>query len=85
MNTMACFYLIFWINCYFIKEYLKTSANQINLNNLKEKNFTKFEDNFFNDLARKNLYQFNYMLRLFNFIQNEADQTVVTYYFGNLI
>lgn len=80
---MSVFYLIFWLNCIFIDAYLKASIEQINLSNLKEKSFKKISNDYLNNLAKKNLDQFNYILRLFNFIQNDADYTVATYYFGN--
>lgn len=81
INAMSFFYLVFWINCIFINEYLKVSINEFKMDQLRNKKINLQNYNqMIDQLVHKEIIRFNYILRLFSFIQQDANYTVASEY-----
>ena len=82
INTMSLFYLIFWINCIFIKKYLKVSMREFDFDLTTERLLKKNQNHLYDQLSERNLIRFNHILRLFDFLDKDSNYTISTYYIG---
>ena len=77
INTISCFYLLFWFDCIFMKKYLKVSADELDAGKTTK-------SRLLSRLAKRGVLRFNYILRLFNFVQHLSNYTVAFYFTGQL-
>ena len=116
INTISCFYLIFWFDCIFTKMYLKISSDELNSDSMIERtegvwplkvtsNSRPFVERTppektnhefsiekvarrhlkLSKLAKRSVLRFNFILRLFHFVQNVSNFTVAFYFIGLIL
>lgn len=78
INTISCFYLLFWFNCLFTKKYLKISAEELDAS----QNGKPLKSRLLGKLAKRSVYRFNFILRLFHFVQEISNYSVAFYFIG---